>query len=261
MSKSWRLGVEELAVALGVAGGEDVAAGLLMAILGPRSPEEMDGRMLAAGHSLVARGLLVLRGDEKRLDEGLSSALLPLVQQRFSLRCSRAEAEGEDLATYFVGPSEVSEHRLRQAVVSELTLLPGAEEATARSAAFFGLKAARRSALAEPVATLAAATLQQARVQAVDEGRAAAAASLLAGGVPEAIAQQVAQDLATPRFHGSVLRVEQGQEGPASDRGFLLLQGAERPWLCDMLPGEPLQLALYRGDGATYAALFTPLLS
>lgn len=257
----WLLGVEELAVALGIVGGEEVAGGLLTAILGPRSHEEMEGRMLAAGHSLLARGLLTIAGEEKHLDGDFAAALLPLAEQRFSVRCSRAEAQGEELATYFVGPAGVSEHRLRRAVMSELTLLPAAEGAALRSAGFFGLKAARRRAFGESLATLTTAALGQARTQAAAEGQAAAAASLVAAGVPAAIAQEVAEDMAAPRFHGSVLRVEQREQGPASDRGFLMLQGAERLWLCDMLPGQPPQLALYRGDGATYTALFAHLFS
>ena len=54
-TQQFNLAVEEVAYAMGVLGGSETAHGFLASLLGERPKKEIEGRLLAASHSLVSR--------------------------------------------------------------------------------------------------------------------------------------------------------------------------------------------------------------
>ena len=81
------LSFEELALVFSLMGYPQRAHELLLAHLNPLEPEEADARLHAAGHSLIARGLLSLDDEgQMRLDETLQKLTRGLVDCEFTIR-------------------------------------------------------------------------------------------------------------------------------------------------------------------------------
>ena len=139
--KGLRLSVEELAFAIGAIGEAETAGAFLRVLLGTRCREEIDGRLLSASHSLIARGYLTfdLSEKERELDKQLAELVGVLAGCDFSIRCGRSVQDGEDVHSYFFKGDAIVEHRLSMDVVSELEHLPSADIAMKRSLVFFGL--------------------------------------------------------------------------------------------------------------------------
>jgi len=89
----FRLSPEELALAMSMVGNADVAKGLLVSQFGVMDAAQMQERLFAAGHSLIAKSLLSVdtASGQTHLDEALSAAASALCKADFTIRFSRGE--------------------------------------------------------------------------------------------------------------------------------------------------------------------------
>ena len=257
---AFQLGVEELAYAMGVIAGSESAAQYLGGLLGDRPPGELQGRLLAAGHSLVARGLLDfdLESAAKRLHPAFEPLVAALIHTDFSLSLLCRTRAGTRRAALHSGAGVFVEHKVERSVVSRVEAIPGAEAARARVLAFFGLDAAPAG---EPppaaAATLPATILNELGASARALPLADAQVLLAGVGVPGEVAAAFAEDVAHSTMRGSLLRMavaqHAGGDGAANgsapevevQEGILLLSGAARAWLVELAQPDPAQARLF----------------
>lgn len=259
-----RLSVEELAFAMGVLGGGEMASGILQAVLGQREKAEMDGRLYAAGHSLMARGLLTVdvASQSKELDGRLSSMVEVMLASDFTLRCSRSARGEEQVLNLFFRRGQIVSERVIQDVVCEIEPLASADEAAEQVRRFFGLPAGGRAAGTQGSAgTIAADLLDQIRQTTPGASAEEVAQRLQEAGLAAQPARLVAEDLLAPDYRGAVLRVDNVGGRAVSERGFLILKGQARFWLLAIRPQEPPVLEVLAGSGSRYRAAFRGLLN
>jgi len=256
------LSVEEVAFAMSAAGSEDVAGGFLLALLGEREQAEVDGRLYAAAHSLMARGLLQvnMQTGEKHLEPSLAEIVGGMARNNLSLRCSRTTQAGEDVSTFFIASPGIIQHTLRDEVVSRLILLPDLAALSERCAIFFDLQANGDSESMESEGILSAALLDEITGAGDDVRLETVMAMLEAAGFPAVTAGLLATDLLTAKYRGSVLRIAQTDGRANVEQGILLLKGAERLWLMVLLADDPGSLSVMRGNAPRFVSLLATLL-
>lgn len=258
----FQLSIEELAYAMGVLGGVETAGGFLLGILGEREQSEIDGRLLAAGHSLIAHGLLdfELAPPNQHLDLDLAHVVQLILQHSYAIRCIRATHREEQTLTFFCRETTIVEHQIHREVVSYLRALPGVQALIERSRTFFTLP--NTPAPGPPLATLPAALLEDLKARVAAEGTPGDAATrLIRAGLPSAAAQDLAASFVDPLYRGTVLRVEPSGESVTSNRGFLLLCTPRQAWIFDILADtNPPLVQVYWGSQPQYSILLQRLL-
>ena len=251
----YRLSIEELAYAMGVLGGTDTATGFLLAILGERPRMETEGRLLAASHALVARGYLDfdIETGEKWLDDGLSEVVSPILANDFSLRCSKATEEGEEVRTLYAADEMVISHKLQHSVVSIIESAQGWQMPREQLTTFFELDSAvANGAVKAPIATIPVNLLTQMQRQSLIGAPEQAKTELQEHGVPEPMAEAIIQDMKTSSYRGSVIKLRLENEQDISDEGFLLLKGQERVWLFVIDADDASRMTLWPGTIDTF---------
>jgi len=84
------LTTEELSLSFSLLGQPEAGRSLMVTQLGEMSEAEARARLMAAGHSLIARGGMALGPEGPVLNEDLARAVGLLLQADFSIRYSRA---------------------------------------------------------------------------------------------------------------------------------------------------------------------------
>jgi hypothetical protein len=259
----FQLSVEEVAFAMGVIGDPAVSSGFLLAILGDISQQELEGRLYAASHSLMARGLFDVNLDtqEQQLDQALGAMIRALLANTYSLRCSRTIQGEEQLLNYFLGDGQIVEHRLYKGVVSHLETIPDMVTVYSRCAAFYDLPIEMTAAegAEEPVGFLPASLLEDVKDAIPTITASQIVAQFTEAGLSEQAAVDLADDLLQQRYRGSVLRAETTTGEITSDRGFLLLNGPQRLWLMEAILEEPPLVRVYRGTPGKFKNLLRSL--
>jgi hypothetical protein len=243
---SFRLAVDEVAMALTQVGEADLARDLLLAGAGGTlTGDTAQGRLLAAGHSLMARGLLEVDADGSvRLDETLARVLRPLAKADFSIRVSCSYGSGELARSYhFAGPCVISQEVDRD-IIYTLAEFLSRDAALASCVEFFDTEDTAPFA-ADPV-TLPMEVLDEIQETADPE---AVHARLATAGMPESVRAMFVPDFQGVVFRGGILRVDFGSgDGPASNRGALILRGPQRLWVMRILPeGDTARLLVMAG--------------
>lgn len=259
-STRYALAVEELAYALGVLGGTDTAIGFLLAILGERPRMETEGRLLAASHALVARGLLDFDAEtgEKWLDDGFKQAVQAMMQNDFSLRCTRMADDQETNLNLYVAGDTLMMHSLHREVVSQLEIIRDWETARHRCFTFFHFPQ-NQDDVSNVLATFPADLIDKLRADAPIRSVDDMAKELMAHGLDQEMATQFAHDIQQQDYRGSVIKIEMNEGQMVSNQGFLTLTAGDRYWLMDIEPSTPPQIHLYPGNEATWNRLFTAL--
>jgi hypothetical protein len=241
------LSIEEVAYALGLLGGPETAATYLQNLLGERPADEINGRLLAASHALVARGLLTfdMETTAKELDADFGRVIEDLARAQCVLSLTQRTAQARTAADLYFHGEKVIEHRIDRAVVAELEPLPGRAHATARILDFFGVESGADDAHNAAVATFSAALLSQ-----VKRSDAHVLAALLqAEGVGPSLATQFANDVAATISRGSILQtrplVMEGAPRIEVQAGVLLMRSTARSWLVHMAQPNPALAQLY----------------
>jgi hypothetical protein len=253
---AFRLSIEELAYALGVA-----ASVFLLCLLGERPQREMQGRLLAAAHGLAARELLDFDEDAgiRGLSPALAAAVAPLLQHSRAIRCSRVAGGHEAVLSFFFGSDGVSAQRLQRSIVAHLERLDGPVAALERAVAFFDLPADNGKDAA--LGTAAASLLEQARYANDAAQRESYAAQFAAGGLPAGTAVALANDLSHPAVRGSVLRIMVDGDRPAANAGFLVLHAAARAWLFEPEQPDAEVVRVVPGHAAALRRMLADLMS
>ncbi len=248
-----RLSIEEMAYVLGWLGGEQQAAEFLKPLLGEVDAKELTGRLLSAAHSLLARGWLVMEGEEKALNPEVQILIGSVLQSQYSLRFSKI-ARGEETTTtcFFSGPLIV-EYRLDQAVVCHLEVVPDRNDLFRRSAQFMQVPEGSQTS---PLGTLSADALQDARAQA-EIGKVHEAVKLLERGGLKTAAPLLAKDMASVQWRGWVLKFQPTSESVTSEEGFLVLQGPQQMWLFEIT--GPSNLNVLPGNQKNFRTLLGKL--
>jgi len=259
----FQLSIEELAFAMGILGGADVSSGFLMATLGERSRQEIEGRLLAASHSLISRGYLDfdLESQTKRLDKALSNVVNVLLQNDYSIRCSRSAKGVEQVLNYFIRGRTIVEHRIVKEVVCRLELIPNTRAVVERSGDFFSItRRAKAGDRSEAVGTIPVSLLEQAKEGAFDLSREQVAALFMDAGLSADTAKKLAEDFSEPEYRGSIIRIENENGQMISNWGLLLLKGPHRFWILEIVPHDPPMVKVYPGTYQQYRDSFQMLL-
>jgi len=257
----FRLSIEELAFAMGILGGANVASGFLIATLGEKSQPELEGRLYAAGHSLMARGCLELEGETKQLDKTLSDMVSLLLENKFSIRCSRSAGGVEQTLNYFFRDKIIIEHRSFQEVVCQLGIISGTQALLELSKRFYSLpQKAPTGNQIEAAGIVPASLLERARVGISDVPQNQINLLFQEAGISVDHAKNLADDLYNPEYRGSVIRIEKENGQFVSNQGFLLLKGMQRFWILEILSQDPTMARVFPGTDQRYNELFRALL-
>lgn len=220
------LALEELAVALGLAGSPETAKGLLLSNYAEMNSDEERGRLLAANHSLMARNLLTLK-EEPSLDKNLTQVIRFIFQNDFILRLSKGSGETEQLHTFYFRKAQIVGHEIDRGVVHHLSSGLSPDDFIAKSLNFYDLSRAKSK---QPGVVIPYKVLEEARA-AAPSGPARILAILEKAGITTSVSTPLTEDFTQPSYRGSVMRVDYEKNKLVSNRGFLVLRGKARTWL------------------------------
>ena len=233
-----RFSIEEVAALLAVSGWSEMGQALLVSNFGELSSDELRGRMIAANHSLYARGHLVLKENKQQVAEETFPVIAALGQAKRTIRASKSAEFGEDLRVYYFYQDRWTENAVQDGVVYTFQSERSPEDIEAALSAFFtpvflGWRKSEPVPLANTLLTglpLADRRSPEAVLAFINQ---------TASGHP--YAQALAQDFAGASWRGSLVWVESESAGSLGMRGTLLVQGAERLWLINSVTvdGEP----------------------
>lgn len=262
MSPDYRLSIEELAFALGVIGGVEVASAFLLTTLGKLKDDDLSGRLTAASHSLLARELLTIEEGKGKLVTGLAEVVTAIVASTRTIRCNEVSREGERVITFFASDTAIVEHELQNGVVAVLARLPDAQSVVARLSAFIANGKTQADARAKTVGVVPMSVLEQFNQATSAQSPEKARQELIKAGIESGVAAKLVQDLASATARGSALLVTTDAEGaPVSNRGFLFSKGPQHLWLFNIQPTEPPQAEILPGTPSTLRQLCAVLLS
>jgi hypothetical protein len=235
---AFSLSVEENGFALGATGRLDVAAGYLSSIPGKLEAQEMSGRLAAASHSLLARGLYRLNFEtgEGELDPGLARCVELLAESGRSLRWTQTsrQAPQERAIALIIAKDEqrAIEHDAELGVAAQLIALDTRQVMSERLSGLIDAPASEGPA--EPIGTITGETLHLARSYA-NEGalRRDDLLHLLRAALPAEHRERLADDLIGANRFGSVMEIAAGaQDGQAiSKRGLLFFMTDTSGWI------------------------------
>ena len=229
-TNSWRLTVEEMALLLSLRKQPELAQELLRAQLGPLTKENVEGRLYAAGHTLMARGELAVAADGSiHVGEDLDLLANILLDAAHSLRYTRSYRNAELLLTYHFYQDAIYEHQIEQGVVHEIKRVADVEAVAAGGVTFFGLTEASPGAFA-PVEIAADVWSELSAPQEYPQ----LVAKARALGTLNGSAEWLARDLMAANYRGAALWIAYTEDKqPVSDHGFLLLNAPQRTWLVE----------------------------
>ena len=262
-SSGFKLSVEETAYAMSILGGNDIATGLMLALFGERPKLEMEGRLLAAGHSLVARGLLDL--SHKSIRDRLSSELVEMLEvilqsETKFVRCSNVVDGIEDVMSVYRMGDAFLVQQVTDNVVYDLQQIASVNKLHERIIAFFGILSNPSLGLNDVRATFPVSVLEQLR-ELVHQGQNDKAVQLLLeNNVPQKLVDDIVMDISIEHKRGSVICVESQSGKLKSEHGFLLLKTDERFWLFSLTQDDIPHLEVYKGNTDTFSRLMTELL-
>lgn len=262
MDNAVALSIEELAYAMGVLGGTDAATGFLLGILGQRPRLEVEGRLLAAAHGLVARGYLSFDAAKGSswLTHQLAAMIKPIVENEYTLRLSRVRDGREEIATLYVSDEGLIFHQLHQSVVSHLWLISDLASAEEQCLVFFDLPNVTEAS-SDPLAKIPANLIDALRRNDEDRSVEEAAAVLASHGLESDQAAKLAEDLHNEASRGSIVRLETQGDEVVSQRGILILKTARRNWLFDISSTDSNTFDVYPGNPLAFRKVFMALSS
>ena len=228
-NNTMRLSLDELCMAVGLTDEHGAAYGIMVATLGKIDESEFKGRLLAAGDSLVSRGLITALDDEGiHLDESLEKMVLVVGKPSFSLRLDRVKGGHEDVTTYHHSEKGTVEHKREGGLAHFLRAIDGPDEILQFGSDLFELDSAREFKVSDdgvPSRVLErAGEFSRTNADYVEK-------YLSESGLEESTSAMIANDLREALFRGSVTRVDYHETEIISDKGLLLLKGPERTWI------------------------------
>ena len=231
------LGVEELAYAIGVAGGVEAASGFLLAIFGERPQMETEGRLLAASHALVARGYLDFDHDtnEKWLDEDFLELIKPMVSYKYSLRADKITTGGESIISLYITSQKIVVHHIDNSVVSVIESLEDQRAIQDSLVRFYGLPTVVKS---EFTATVSRTLLKDLKYQSVITSEEKVTRKLLEQGLSTEMVDALISSLKRPAYRGSITKISPPESEIVAERTLLLVSDQNFFWGFDIKHGE-----------------------
>jgi len=250
---SFRLSIDEVALVLAHTGSPELARQLLFAGEDRPNADIGQGRLVAAGHSLLARDLAdVDPAGVLEFDPQLLGLVAPLAGCDFSIRVTTMSAQGEKTVTYHFLSTGIVEHRVERELVHELKKHADAGSVTGQLSELFG--ASDIASFEAPESVVPPDILDRVRAES-DE--AAARAILAEAGVREPTRDIFLRDFRGAELTGTVLRVDYGQaQEPRSDFGLVTFRGPEHLWLIRAEPAAnetEARLTIMPGDERAFA--------
>jgi hypothetical protein len=217
-------------MALSVAGYPEAAKTILITTFDQLPTDDEGGRLLAAGHSLMARGLLAVDSGESRLESGFANLLGLIVEPDYMLQLGlRASSEDEEQTlSYFFKSGTTVEQRIEQGVIYNLRTVWNRQTLVDAAIQFFAVE--------EKDQQYGAGTAEI-PVELVDKARDLTGqtreveALFSQAGVPPKLARALARDFQAIRGRGMVMLIENRSGLLVSDEGFLVMQGMSGTWL------------------------------
>lgn len=257
-----RLSVEEVAFIAGYLGETAAAAGYLTGVVGSQSAENFNGRITAAGHSLIARGLMQLGTSpgEVIVDDAARDLIQVVVSTNRSLRCEKLGGGENDVLTIFLNPERQVLHRIRSEVVAEICDVLGFDNITEQVAQFVGTSEAGNLT---PLGTIDLAELEELRDRIVSLDRASVYA-LLATRIDTTAADELATVLKGDSVTwGSIMILDTADQAGTTqvvaNEGILYASFAGQLWFFAIGSGDN-QTKIYQGGKAVLGSLLQTLL-
>ena len=228
MSSAIRLSTEELALALSVSGFQQHAHNLIVSTFGQgMSQEEAQGRMIAAGHSLISSQLLSIDSDNTiAISPLLQEVVEVLTSTQRTIRFSYQSISDQRTLAYHFAPRGIYEYWIEGGITHVISLVP--REAILESAPVF-FELSRYVEIPEASGTILNSLLKQAR--SLPDAK-QVEVLLNKTQIPPAISKQLSEDIVKTAAVGDVLDIYYQQDGsPVSEQGLLLLFGHERFWI------------------------------
>ena len=249
-----KLGTEEVALALTLIGEPQIAQETLVAQFGDDlTQEEVQTRLLTAGHSLMARDYLTVDSEGKiHLDAEVSEVADILAHADYSVRFERAYSNADLMLTFHFKDGRIFGHALEQGLVHNITRLESIEPILTAGVEFFQIRGDHPF----PVPPF---SLQESVIDSLTgaSNEDEIVKLLKTFDTDPDIAKLLAEDLAAPDYRGGVLKVLYDSDRRAfSDEGFLILAGAYRKWLLQPMEGETsteFEVSLCSSEIFTYA--------
>ena len=234
MLRSVELGIEEYSFALGLAGYPEAAKVLLVASFGQLTAEDEHGRLLSAGHSLMARKLLFLEEGVPTLAGEFRALLVALTEYDFAISFMRKSETVADTILYTVCAGGIVEQRLEQGVICQIQTLSDIPAIALAGIQFFGISLHTDDLRAE--AALPRAVLSRA-LDTVAQAPDRTLGTLLEAGLPEPLATALAGSFTQMESRGLVTRLDNTDGRVALTQEILFLRGNGRAWLFPALSG------------------------
>ncbi|GIL15517.1 MAG: hypothetical protein BroJett039_06900 [Chloroflexota bacterium] len=252
-----RLSIEEVALVLSIHGSPDAAKLMLLASFGELSPDEEKGRLLAAGHSLMARGFLNLNSGKSELAPPMSELVSAMNTYQIALRMESKSTETDVTITFFIHGNQIIQQSVEQGVVYRFDQVQEQSTIIQKGVRFFNLTKGVNGINSEPLIPFR--ILEQAREESLEVS--AIAAKLKNEGVPERLCNLLAEDIKNLRTRGAVLRIDNKENNLISDHGFLTLTGESRTWLFPIsLLGEERMIRVVTGTPSRFGREIDQLL-
>lgn len=247
-----RLTVEEIALLFSLRSDPESARNFLIAQIGrDLSPDEVRGRLKAAGRSLVAQNLLSIGDDASiNMSPTMQAVAEILMAAEYTLRFDRTQSATTTRATFHRKNGVFYRHSVDKAQgIHTLQVADGRDEILRVGRDLFSLPFGQ-----DPAGTASRIALNPGEIAGLGNFDGAQAA-LVSAGLPPDTAQAFAVDLAGADFRGDVLKVEYNNGTPTADQGFLILGGPLRRWmLTPRTVGEQVHTDIQTLDAATFEA-------
>lgn len=226
-----RLSLEELALILSLLGYAEAAKLSLTEYLGDPGYDELRGRMLAAGNSLLARGILGAANGQMQMEPAYADLLQPIIYHDYVVRCSLMQAGQEEmLASYYRRADQIAALRPYYGIYNTIAWMIN-EAAVADDCLAFFLPSDLIPFPAQPF-TLPADPAQGAKIlNAADADYSQSYLERI--GVSPETAARFAADATQQVKRGIALRLRAGSDDEVlADRGYVLFTAASgRTWL------------------------------
>ncbi len=259
----YRLSIEEVAFAMGLLGDYEVAAGYLTATLGLLGKENLSGRMSAASHALMARGLLDVEEQPEtgKLDETLAHWVRTMMDAPRSIRCESTRQGVDGVMGCFAHGGTAVKHAVVQNVVAELEALASLDEVLQAIFEFVGVE--KNGQAHPPLGTTDVSLLQSLRDFASPQ-RTDRMEALARSFLAPSDARRLVKDLTSEQVTwGSILFLETvsgDQETPlVSNDGILYAQNGGSLWFFVIKAETGNQATAYHGGRATLKACLQPM--
>jgi len=264
----YQLSIEEVGFIMGYLGEREAAAGYLIGLIGQQNNDNLTGRIVAASHSLVVRGILKVGTvpTDTALDPTVANLIRGIISAPGSIRCEKRKENRDELITVFLGEHQRIAHYISSEVIVNLEDVTTIEVMQQLITNFVSAPAQSNEKLLGKIPLV---TLEAIRNQ-LEESDSIEVTHILSQHLPESIAQKMAYDLKSNNvMWGSVIHLETSDTNSATpleaNSGFLYAQTSDQLWLFDIDSKdgkkENTDAILYQGSEALVAKLTAKLVN